>query len=268
MRIRLAVAGALLLAACSKSPDDATATYKLGGQSGAMTLKAASNGDARIDMMGNTLIRKDGVDYLIGKDSQGTVVAKIDDLGQVIGTAMKEAGVKPPAQPQQPDYELAKTGTETIANLPGDLWKVRAKGGAPAPDGELDAVISTDPAYAQMGKAMLLQTRMMTLGMRESGQPESKINKSVGELMSKGLVLRLGQGLTLEKVEKAKFDADTFKLPAAALGRDALAARFKAERDKMQQAQKAAAAQGGQAPVPPAAAPGAAPKAAPAAPAK
>ncbi|MCD2323184.1 hypothetical protein LQ953_04030 [Sphingomonas sp. IC-56] len=253
MRIRFAVAGALLLAACSKSPEDATATYKLGGQSAGMTLKVAANGDARIDMMGNTLIRKDGVDYLVGKDSQGTVVAKIDDLGQVIGTAMKESGAKPPAPPQQPDYELAKTGTETIANLPGELWKLRAKGGAPAPGGELDAVIATDPAYKQMGKAMLLQTRMMTLGMRESGQPENKVDKKVEELMSKGLVLRMGQGVTLEKVEKAKFDADTFKLPAAALGRDALTARFKAERDKMEAAQKAAAAQGGQMPAPPAA---------------
>ncbi|MBB5712206.1 hypothetical protein [Sphingomonas xinjiangensis] len=257
MRIQLAVAGALLLAACSKSPEDATATYKLGEQSAAMTLKVAANGDARIDMMGNTLIRKDGVDYLVGKDSQGTIVAKIDDLGQVIGTAMKESGVKPPAQPQQPDYELAKTGNETIANLPGDLWKLRAKGGAPAPGGELDAVIATDPAYKDMGKAMLLQTRMMTLGMRESGQPASKVDKAVEELMGKGLVLRLGRGVTLEKVEKAKFDADTFKLPGTALSKDALTARFKAERDKMQQAQKAAA-QGGQVSAPS----GAAPKAA------
>jgi len=259
IRIRMAVAGALLLAACSKAPEDATATYNLGGQPGGMTLKVAANGDARIDMTGNSLIRRDGVDYLVGKDSQGTIVAKLDDLGQVIGTAMKEAGVKPPAPPQQVEYELVKTGNETIANLPGDLWKLRAKGGKPAPGGDLDAVVSTDPAYSQMGKALQLQTRMMTIGMREAGQQQNQMDARVEELMGKGLVLRMGQGLTLDKVEKAKFDADTFKLPAAALSREALQARFKAERERMMQAQKAGP-QGGQMPTSPAAA---APSAAP-----
>lgn len=266
IRYCIAAIAALALAACSKAPEDVTAHYSLGGGAGAVTVKAAANGDARLESGQQALLRKGGVDYMLITDAKGPFAANMTDFLAVIGELMREDGMKtPPAPPEQGEFELAKTGTDTIAGIQGDIWRITPKDPAKGPAQSVEAVISTDPAYAHVGQALGMQTRLGAGMQKLQGGGESKVDKLVAEMLGKGMVLRFDNTLKLDKLEKAPIDAKTFTLPAV-LDKTALKARMAAERDRM----RAAAPPQGQPPVAvpapgePAPKAGPAPKAAPA----
>ncbi|WP_404336347.1 hypothetical protein AB2M62_18995 [Sphingomonas sp. MMS12-HWE2-04] len=255
-----AASAALLLAACSKTPEDLTARYTMGGQPGAMTIKAAANGDARVEMMGSAMVRHNGVDYLVGKDAQGSFAAKVDDFIGLAADAMREAGFKPGPLGPQPAYDLVKGGSETIADVKGDVWEIKPGKDAPAAPQKMDAVVSEDPTYANVGKALMMQTRLASVSQEQMRGGVGSLEKKVQELLGKGMVLRFGSDVKLDKIEKTKFEANTFELPKPVLDRAALKARLDARR-----AAEAKMAPQMNGPVPPAQ--GAAPAPAPAAPA-
>lgn len=225
-----AASAALLLAACSKGPEDLTAKYTMGGQPGAMTIKAAANGDARVEMMNTAMIHHDGVDYLVGKDAQGSFTAKVDDFIAIAGDAMRESGFKPGPLGPQPAYTLVKTGNETIAEVKGDVWEIKPGKDAPTPPEKMDAVVASDAAYANVGKALAMQTRLSSASMEQMRGGVGSLEKTVQELIGKGMVLRFGSDVKLDKLEKTKFEANTFELPKPVLDRAALKARLDARR--------------------------------------
>lgn len=239
-RTALAVTAALLLAACSKQPEDLTATYALTGGMGRITVKAARNGDARVDSGPQVFLRKDGGEYILLGDSQGQFAAKLDDFIATIGELMREGGMKPAGLPPQPEYELVKTGEETIAGEKGELWKVRPKATPSATSAE--AVISTNPAYANVGKALAMQVKLGSAGVAQMQGGEGGIEKLAKEMLAKGMVLRFGEALKLEKIDKAPIEPTAIALPDKVLDRAGLKARLVAERDR---ARAAAAQQGG-----------------------
>jgi hypothetical protein len=242
----LAAVAALALAACSKAPEDVTARYTLGGGAGTITVQAAANGDARIEAGQQQLVRRGGDEYLLLTDAKGRFAAKVTDFIAVVGEMMKEAGFKPMGTPPQGEYDLAKQGTETIAEVPGDVWKVSAKKG-PASE-TFEAVISSDPAYANVGKALQMQTRLGAAQAMQMQGGQSNLEKRVEEMLSKGMVLRFADALKLDKIEKGPIDPKTFTLPTV-LDKAALKTRMAAERARAQAAAKAAPAPGGPPPV-------------------
>ena len=71
----LTVPALALVAACSKAPEDVTATYAAAGGRGTITVKAAANGDAKVEAGQQTLIQLSdpfsrGDDYLGTADLQ------------------------------------------------------------------------------------------------------------------------------------------------------------------------------------------------------
>lgn len=258
-RMLLAAVAALSLAACSKKAEDVTATYSLGGNSGAMTVKAAANGDARIDSGSSTMIRHGNDEYLLGKDSQGAFAAKVSDLAAVLSESMRESGMLPKDPPAQPEFELVKKGEETIADLKGDVWTVKAKDKSGAEP--IEAVVDADPALAGVGRAMAMQTHLAAAGLPGKPGPAS-LQSRVEELLGKGLVLRFGEGVKLEKIQRGPIAASDFALPKTILDKAALKKRFDEERKRMMQAMPQGAGAPGAAPqgaVPAPAAPAPAP---------
>ncbi|WP_044333985.1 hypothetical protein [Sphingomonas hengshuiensis] len=240
--IRKALIGAalLLLAGCEKAPQDVTARYALAGGAGTITVKAAANGDARVDSQGQTLIRKGGTEYLLIADSQGQYAARIADFVSVMGALAREGGMKPTGLGPQPDYALVKEGTETIAGQTGDVWKVRAPKAPPAET--IEAVISGDPALANAGSALAMQTRLGAAGMAQVQGGQGNLEKKIAEMLDKGMVLRFATALTLSSVEKAPISTDIFALPPTVLAVPALKARLVAERARTQAAAAASGA--------------------------
>lgn len=238
IRICIAAAAALALAACSKAPEDTTARYTLGGGVGTITVQAAGNGDAKVEAGQQQFIRNGGKEYLILSDPKGRYAASLDDFIAVMGEMMKESGIKPMGMPPQGEFDLAKTGSETVAEVPGEVWKVAPKGAAPAPtpagpaaQESFEAVISTDPAYANIGKALAMQTKLGAASSEQMQGGKSNLEKRVEEMLGKGMVLRFADALKLDKIEKAPIDAKAFALPTV-LDKAGLKARLTAERDR------------------------------------
>ncbi|MDT8758984.1 hypothetical protein MZO42_09770 [Sphingomonas psychrotolerans] len=236
IRICLAAVAALALAACSKAPEDVTARYSLGGGQGTITVEAAGNGDARVEAGQQMLVRKGGTEYVLLTDSKGRFAAKMDDFVAAMGEVMKEGGIKPMGMPPQGEYDLAKQGSETIADVKGDVWKVSPKKG-PATE-SFEAVISSDPAYANVGKALEMQTKLAAAQSKLLQGGESNLEKRVSEMLGKGMVLRFASALKLDKIEKGPIDAKSFELPTV-LDKAGIKARMNAERERAQAAAKA-----------------------------
>jgi hypothetical protein len=238
IRICIAAVAALALAACSKAPEDVTARYTLGGGPGGVTVQAAANGDARLESGQQALVHKGGVDYMLITDAKGPFAANMTDFLAVIGELMREEGMKPPAAAPQGEFELAKTGTDTIAGIKGDIWRITPKDPAKGPGQTVEAVISSDPAFAHVGKALAMQTRLGA-GMQQLQGGVGNLDKRVEEMLGKGMVLRFENTLKLDKIEKGPIDAKRFALPPV-LDKAALKARMIAERDRARAAAKAA----------------------------
>lgn len=236
IRMCLAAVAALALAACSKAPEDVTARYTLGGGAGAITVQAAGNGDARVEAGQQLLVRKGGTEYVVLTDSKGRFATKMSDFVDVMGEMMKEAGMKPMGMPPQSEYDLVKGGSETIADVKGDVWKVSAKKGPAAQS--FEAVISGDPAYAGVGKALEMQTNLGAAQAKQIQGGQGNLEKRVEEMLGKGMVLRFADALKLDKVEKGAIDPKNFDLPAL-VDKAALKGRMTAERDRAQAAAKA-----------------------------
>lgn len=265
IRICVAAFAVLALAACSKAPEDTTARYTLGGGVGTITVQAAANGDARVESGQQVIVRNGGTEYLVLTDSKGRFAAKVSDFIAAMGEMMREDGMKPTGLGPQSEYDLVKKGTETVAGVAGDVWNVSAKPAKDAkaapPTETIEAVISSDPALANVGKALSMQTRLGTAGMQQVQGGQGNLEKRVEEMLDKGMVLRFGDALKLDKIEKAPIDAKVFALPAV-IDKTALKARLNAERARARAAAVPPAAPPAEpAPVPVKPAPTPAPKA-------
>lgn len=229
IRICITAMAALALAACSKAPD-VTARYALGGGVGSITVQAAANGDARVESGQQALVRKGGTEYMLMTDGKGKFAAKIDDFVAVIGEMMREDGMKPTGLPPQSEFDLVKKGSETVAGVTGDVWTVQPKDPKAAPPGPpIEAVVSGDSAYANVGKALSMQTRMGAKSMEQMQGGMGNLEKRVAEMLDKGMVLRFGDALKLDKVDKGPIDAKAFELPTV-VDKAALKVRLTAER--------------------------------------
>ncbi len=257
------VAALLLAAACSKAPEDVTAHYTVAGGRMTVTAKAAANGDIRLDAGQQTLLHKNGVDYIVIDENGERLAISFADFIAANEQLMKESGSKPQPRANDPEYEATEVGEEKVADQKGAIWRVQPKGNA-APGETLQLVVSGDPAFSGIGKAVLLQSSLRNAGMKQLTGQESSIEKQIAAVLGKGMLLRMGDVMTLQDVAKGPIPAADFALPKV-LDKATLVKRMTEARDK---ALAAAKAQGGATPPAPGAVPVPAPAPAPAVPAQ
>lgn len=216
-RIWLAVVALALAAACSAAkPEDVTARYARDGAP-PLTLRAAVDGDARVEAGETIFIRKDGVDYVVLSDAGGKFSARIDDALAVF--AADKSGILPGPHPE---YALSQGAAETVAGVGGTQWKGHPKE-IPSLT-SFEGVVSEDPALAALGRALAMQTRFAI--MRNSATGVGTFEQAMLDLFAKGAVLRLNQALRLERIEKGPLPVSLFEIPPPLLDRAALAARL------------------------------------------
>jgi hypothetical protein len=221
---------ALLLAACSAGgkPDDVTARYVREAPSGPVIVKAAANGDARVEAGDTVFLRRLGVDYVVRRDSAGTYSVRRDDLLAVLA----EGDGPPPGPRAQPEYATTPGAAETVASVKGTVWRVHPRD-IPSLT-SVEAVIADNPAFANLGKALAMQTRFaIERNSALQGGP-GNFEKATAALFDKGAVLRLGSALRLDRLERKPIPISEFEVPRPLLDRAALKARIEAaELDEM-----------------------------------
>lgn len=215
----LAAAVLLAMAACSKpAPVDMTAWYSR-DQGSPIVVKAAANGDSRVDAGERVYIRRGGVDYVVLRDAKGSFAARESDLLALYGQAADPAAPRP-----QPEYAISEAGPETVSGFGGTVWKVHPKDVPSLP--AVDAVISTDPLLESVGRGLAMQTRMLITRNASMAGGLGNLEKRMLELFEKGTVLRLNNALKLDHVAKGPIAPGAFELPGLVLDRAALKARL------------------------------------------
>jgi hypothetical protein len=266
IRKTVTIAALALVAACSKAPEDVTATYAAAGGRGTITVKAAANGDAKVEAGPQTLIHKGGTDYVVITDGNDKFAASFADFVGATQDIAKAKGMKPQALPQDPDYEAVQVGEEKVGDQKGTIWSVQPKGN---PQGDsIRIVVSDDSRLKNIAAAIGMQTKLTGARMATVFTSVPKAEKVLEDVIAKGAVLRLGDALTLQSVKPGAIPASEFALPNV-LDRAALRKRIEDQANKALEAAKAAGDKTGAAPAEGApaapAAPAPAPEATPAA---
>lgn len=257
-RKSIILAALTLVAACAKAPEDVTAHYTTAGGQNAITVKAAANGDAKVEAGPQMLIRKGGTDYVVVNDNGDRFAASFADFVGATADIAKQNGVKPQPLPQDPDYEAIEVGEEKVGDQKGTIWRVQPKGN---PGGDaIRIIVSRDPAYANVAKAIAMQTRLTGARMALAYTSMPKAEKILEDVIAKGMVLQLGDSLTLKDVTKGTIPASEFALPKV-LDRASLRKRITDQASKALDAAKAAGAKAGKAGQSPAPAPAESPAA-------
>jgi hypothetical protein len=204
---------------------DVTAHYAVKDKS--LTIEAESGGNVRLTIEDKvTLIRRDGVDYLVVKDAAGAShVARVADLLTMMRAQMQGAHPPRSATDKKTDFVLVQGGSETVAGYPGTVWKIGPAAAAPEggnsgkapPPGNLpDMVVSPDPALAPVGgflKHLVDMAAPMILQMAG----ETNFVERAGELFAKGAPIRIGPLFKLTAVETGEIADDHFLLPGPVL---------------------------------------------------
>ena len=219
----------LLLAACSAAkPVDLTARYVREAPDGPILVKAAANGDARVEAGETVYLRKDGTDYVVLRDGQGSYAVRREDLLAVLAEGDSGLGPGPRAQPE---YAVSPGAAETVAGVKGTVWKLHPKD---VPSlATADAVIADDPSLANLGKALAMQASFAIARNSAGLGGPGNLEKAMIALFEKGAVLRFGSALRLERIDKSPIDASVFELPKPLLDRAALRQRVAAERARL-----------------------------------
>ncbi len=224
LRRPLAVLIALLAAACSPpGPEDRVARYVREAPSGPVLVKAAANGDARVEAGETVFLRKSGTGYVVLRDAQGRFTVRRDDLLAELAEADRSQAPFPRAQPR---YETTPGGAETIAGIRGTIWRLHP---AEVPSlTSADAVIADAPRLANLGKALQMQARFaIERNSAPIGGP-GNFEQAMIALFERGAVLRLGKALRLERIQAVPIAPGEFDPPAPILDRTALRRRLAA----------------------------------------
>ncbi|RYY23326.1 MAG: hypothetical protein EOP62_20460 [Sphingomonadales bacterium] len=219
---RIFLVALLLLSACSPAkPEDVTAHYAREGLPDLIAMSAA-NGDSRVAAGDTVFLRKGEAEYVVLHDAGGSFSAKIDDALAVFGEDQPASLGAPRVQPE---YALTEDGSETVAGIKGAVWKGHPR---EVPSlASFEAVVSSDPALAPLGRALAMQTRFAVLrNSADLGGP-GNFEKAMIELFEKGAVLRFNQILKLERFYKGPIPAEMFAVPEPLLSRDALRTRLR-----------------------------------------
>lgn len=205
---------------------DVTAHYSV--QDKSLTIEAGSGGNVRVTIEDKfTLIRRDGVDYVVVKDAAGAArIARVEDLLTMMRAQIQGAHLPASAADKKIDFALIPAGSETVAGYPGTVWKVgpaaaaaAAEGGdsgkAPPPDNLLQVVMSADPVLAPVGGFLKHLAELAAPMIPQMA--ETNLIDRARELFGKGTPIRIGPLLKLTAVETSAIADDHFVLPGPVL---------------------------------------------------
>ncbi len=232
MRFGLLVWGAALCALSSAARADVTARYASSHPDGPnVTIHVANDGRARMEATGRDdllLITRDGVRYLVARDSEGTIVARFAD-NLALQRARSAANDRPYADltdalDSRISIETEERGTETIAGYQGALRVVLMSGiGEPVP--MVEVVVSSDPGLAQIGREIAALVDEVA-GSRPAADSTAELMRRLSEIVAQGTPLRV-DSLRLVSLSRDPVPDSAFDLPGPVLDRAALAAQMR-----------------------------------------
>lgn len=218
IRTALAAVALACMAGCTAEPQDLTARF-MREDAPPLVVRAAANGDARVDAGETVFLRKGAMDYVVLRDARGAFVAKIDDA-----LAVFAADSMPPSPGAQPQYALSEGSTEMVAGAEGRIWRGHPKQ-VPSLT-SFEGVVSTDPALAALGRALAMQSRFAIRRNSATTGGIGSFEQAMLDLFAKGAVLRLNRALRLDRIERTPLAATMFEVPQPVLARADLASRL------------------------------------------
>lgn len=249
--------------------DGLEASYSKEGRPDAITINLDDDGNARL-WAGKRrgIIVRDGQDYLMNERRvaidktkykmepvaalRGDVMAALSALADAQRKRVEQAEAAAKASGElRPDgtrvlrlpdgremlftpppvvnFQVIQVGTEEVGGRSGKVWRLSAIGD-PRPNG-LEAVMSSDPALAQVGRLIRMHMAPADVAALEPEGTRRNLAKAAAELFGKGTLLRLsvrgeaGQTLELYRLQRfgpASFRGAVLQLPATVRDRNTL----------------------------------------------
>lgn len=249
--------------------DGLEASYSKEGRPDAITINLDDDGNARL-WAGKRrgIIVRDGQDYLMNERRvaidktkykmepvaalRGDVMAALSALADAQRKRVEQAEAAAKASGElRPDgtrvlrlpdgremlftpppvvnFQVIQVGTEEVGGRSGKVWRLSAIGD-PRPNG-LEAVMSSDPALAQVGRLIRMHMAPADVAALEPEGTRRNVAKAAAELFGKGTLLRLsvrgevGQTLELYRLQRfgpASFRGAILQLPATVRDRKTL----------------------------------------------
>ena len=199
------------LALADAAHADTTATYGNAAAKFTMTIEIASDGDIRAEVPGRTYYHVRGKDYFVDQTTAGLVVMSLDDMAKIIAEKFSRLSGKtgiPSSTP--PAITVARKGTVSIGKWSGDAYYVQTANGQMSP--RPVAVISHDPALAELGKAMARQyekSEMLVGQVTKRHTPASNMD----QVLNSGAAILFG-GAELQSISFDPIPKGEFVLPA------------------------------------------------------
>lgn len=217
---------AVTLFAAGPAWADTTAIYKSPTLGGEMTIEIAANGDVRATTgtRGDYVILHGDEVYMIFFTDKGPVVDRMSDVGAAMAAWIHD---RMPEFAKMPDgdgpaFKFVDGGVATVNGWAGKIWYNGMGGDRLRAD--FSFVISSDPALADIGKAMLRQMeasqQMMEEAMGKRGFADGAL-----EVLRTGTPIRL-MTMELTTVSHTPIPAERFVLPAEPETREQVRARF------------------------------------------
>ena len=196
-----------------------TARYAQEGEARPLTIQVGANGDSRMMVAEAVYVRTRGTIYMIMSDAGGEFVVRQEDFLSLMEELLRAAPAAGPP-PSAGRTMIAEAGRETVGGRVGTRFLLSLSG---APSDTIDAVLSTDPELAPLGRAMAHQMPPFFATM---GRAIPGFGEAMAELMARGTLIRLATLWRLESVESGPIPDSAFAVPSAPIDREALAARF------------------------------------------
>ena len=227
MRVKLLIL-ALGLSLSTRAAADVTIRYAPDPPGdGGMVIEADGQGRIRAEIMpGQFLIMRDG-DVFIVVPSTPTI-ARIDDFIAVVSEAGREYRGSRAIQLRSPaadtPYRLSERGPETVGNWPGTRVAIEQVG-QHNPDHDIEWVVSSDPALAEVGRIMarIFETQIR-IGTAFLGAQPRELTALTLQLEARGAPLRVRNSYRLESVSFDPVPASRFDLPGPVMTREQLRA--------------------------------------------
>ena len=230
MRRFAGLALAFACAGCGEPPTVSSeiATFSCERKANCLTIRVADNGDYSLDFKGIGRVKKDGVEYQFRPIRGETRSIRTDDLNKFREAAaahnerrfanvrkMKTVDTSRPLQMPNgshvelnfgasPGFALVEAGTGSAGGTMGKRFLLRRLGGQYA---DVEVLLNEESRFARLAS---LQRLHFNFG--EKVRPDSYEGKSK-EIFSRGLVLRFGNELELEHIQRGETESSVFDPP-------------------------------------------------------
>ncbi|GHH18990.1 hypothetical protein GCM10008023_25540 [Sphingomonas glacialis] len=208
---------------------DTTAVYRASGAPFEMQVEVAANGNVRGKVMGQAayFLTLSGEGYLVLETPTGPAVDRLGDVAAIMAETLDAMFTAHPelknAMAQQPSILVQEHGTAVVGGRTGKAYFFVGQDQKRSP--RAVAVVSDDPALAELGKAMAAQFDMSIKLNPMMGK--SAFATQMSRILHGGTALTFGGG-DLVSVRGATIDPARFVLPAKPETLDQARDRFKA----------------------------------------